>query len=478
MVDSVRIRLTLWYTAAMTIVLVVLAAATYLVLRENVVRRADANAIELADSFLSTVSAELGALAGPNRVDIGIAAAFSEHRFRDVVFVVFNPQGDLLGASESYHLPGRSFDPTRETLTASLRPFLSASDTFRSVRVGDHQYRSYVRHFSIDEKAATLFVLQSLHRQDEFLETLAGTFGIVIPLAIVLAGVGGYLLARRSLSPVVTMSAQARRIGSENLYERLKAQNPRDELGKLAGSFNDLLDRLNQSFERQRRFMADASHELRTPVAILCGEAEVTLAQEQRTEQEYRESLQILREEAKRLKHIVEDLFTLARADAGQHPLAPTDFYLDELAAECSKNMRTLASAKQIAVSCESDAELPIRADEALLRRMLMNLLDNAIKYTPRGGSVSLHCAEENGRYRLSLKDSGHGIPDELQPRIFERFFRADKARSRGETDSGGAGLGLTIARWIAGAHGGNLELTCSTPEGSVFTVFLPKISA
>lgn len=478
MFNSVRIRLTLWYTAAVTLVLVVLAAATYFVLRQNVVRRADANATELADSFLATVKAELGDVSRSDSVDEGIAAAISEHRFRDVVFVVFDPQGHLLGISESYHSPGSSEDPTRETLASSLWPFVSGPDTFRFIHVGERQYRSYVLHFSIHQQPATLFVLQSLHRQNEFLETLAETFWIVIPLAILLAGVGGYLLARRSLSPVVMMSAQASRIGSENLYERLKVQNPRDELGKLAGSFNELLDRLNQSFERQRRFVADASHELRTPVAILCGEAEVTLAQEKRTESEYRESLQILREEAKRLKHIVEDLFTLARADAGQHPLEPSDFYLDELAAECSKNVRTLASAKQIAVSCESGAELPIRADEALLRRMLMNLLDNAIKYTPQGGLVSLRCAEENGRYRVSLEDSGHGIPGELQPRIFERFFRADKARSRGETDSGGAGLGLTIAAWIAGAHGGTLELTRSTPAGSVFTVFLPKTSA
>jgi heavy metal sensor kinase len=478
MLNSVRIRLTLWYTAAMTIVLVVLAAATYFVLRDNVVRRADAIATELAESFLVTVNAELGDVSRPDSLEEGIAAAISEHRFRDVIFVVFDPQGDLLGASQSYRPSAGSEEPARETLANSLRPFLSTPDTFRSVRVGEHRYRSYVRHFSIDQQGAALFVLQSLQRQNEFLEILAGTFGIVIPLAILLAGAGGYLLARRSLAPVVMMSAQASRIGSENLHDRLNVRNPRDELGQLASSFNELLDRLDRSFERQRRFVADASHELRTPVAILCGEAEVTLAQETRTEQEYRESLHILREEAKRLKHIVEDLFTLARADAGRHPLAPSDFYLDELAAECSRNVRTLASAKQIAVTCESAAELPIHADEALLRRMLMNLLDNAIKYTPQGGLVFLRCAEQSGRYRVSFEDSGQGIPVELQPRIFERFFRADKARSRGETDSGGAGLGLAIAAWIAEAHGGILELTRSTPEGSVFTVFLPKTLA
>lgn len=478
MINSVRIRLTLWYTAAMAIVLVILAGATYFVLRQNVVRRADATATELADSFLSTVNAELGDATKPDSVDDGIAAAIAEHRFRDVLFVVFDPQGDFLGATNAQSLAGRSAGPTREMLIASLRPLVQVPHAVRTIYVGDREYRGYVRHFSIDQQEATLFVLQSLHRQNEFLETLAGTFGVVIPLAILLAGVGGYLLARQSLSPVVTMGTQASRIGSENLHERLVVQNPRDELGHLAASFNELLDRLNQSFDRQRRFVADASHELRTPVAILCGEAEVTLAQEKRTEQEYRESLQILREEAKRLKHIVEDLFTLARADAGQHPLAPTDFYLDELVAECSRNVRTLASAKGIKVSCEIGSELPIHADEALLRRMLMNLLDNAIKYTPQGGSVSLRSTEENGQYRLTVEDSGQGIPAELQPRIFERFFRADKARSRGETDGGGAGLGLTIALWIAGAHAGSIELTHSTPEGSLFTVFLPKTSS
>jgi heavy metal sensor kinase len=274
------------------------------------------------------------------------------------------------------------------------------------------------------------------------------------------------------------MSGQASRIGAENLHERLHVKNPQDELGQLAASFNELLDRVSRSFERQRRFVADASHELRTPIAILCGEAEVTLSQPERTQAEYRESLDILREEAKRLKHIVEDLFTLARADAGQYRLTLSDFYLDELASECCKNVRTLASAKRIAIGCETEGELPIRADEALIRRMLLNLLDNAIKYTPAGGKVCIRCGEQGEQYCLSVEDSGSGIPEDLQPRIFERFFRADKARSHAESDSGGAGLGLAITAWIAGVHGGAIELTRSGSEGSVFTVFLPKASA
>lgn len=477
MFSSVRIRLTLWYTLSMTIVLVALAAGIYFVLRQNVMRRADANAIELADSFLSTVHAELSDTTNPASVSDGIAAAISEHRFREVSFVVYDANGDLLGASPRDSDPEPSPDPGRDLLAPSLHPLVSSPEAFRSLHVGGHSYRSYLRHFSVRQQSATLIVLQSLRWQKEFLGTLVDTFWIVIPLAILLAGAGGYFLARRSLAPVVAMSSQASRIGSENLYERLKVENPRDELGHLAGAFNELLDRLSQSFERQHRFVADASHELRTPVAILCGEAEVALAQPERTQPEYRESLEILRQESKRLKHVVEDLFTLARADAGQYPLSPTDFYLDELVEECSRNVRTLAAAKKIALCCHSDRELPIRADESLLRRMLLNLLDNAIKYTPDGGSVALRCQEENGLYRLTVEDTGPGIPADLQCRVFERFFRADKARSHGENQgSGGAGLGLAIASWIAGAHGGKLELTRSSPQGSLFTALLPKL--
>jgi two-component system, OmpR family, sensor kinase len=475
MLNSVRIRLTLWYTAAMTIVLLVLAAATYFVFRENVVHRADSQAVELADSFLSTVDAEERDVVNPESAESAIEAAIAEHRFADVVFVVFDANENLLGISDIEQQPGRRSNAPQEALAASVKHLISAPAAFRSVKFAERPYRSYVRHFSVEHQPATLIVLQSLRRQKEFLQTLAETFGAAIPLAILLAGAGGYLLARRSLSPVVAMSSQASLIGAENLHERLASGNPGDELGQLAGSFNGLLDRLDQSFERQKRFVADASHELRTPVAILCGEAEVTLSQEKRSDAEYRESLKILKEEANRLRHIVEDLFTLARADAGRHPLSLSDFYLDELVAECVKSIRTLASAKKITVTCDSHAEAPIHGDEVLIRRMLINLLYNAIKYTGEGGRVAVRCGEENGVYRLSVQDSGTGIPADLQGKIFERFFRVDKARSRQDADGGGAGLGLSIASWIASAHGGSVALTRSDPEGSEFTVLLPK---
>jgi two-component system OmpR family sensor kinase len=361
-----------------------------------------------------------------------------------------------------------------DSFRALVKSSSRADRALQNVKGEKGGYRGYVRHFVENGQAYTLVVLQSLHSQKEMFRELAQTFALVIPIAVLLASAGGYFLAYKSLAPVVAMSTQAGRIGAATLHERLPVKNEKDELGHLARSFNQLLDRLDQSFDRQRRFMADASHELRTPVAILRGEAEVALSRPDRKPEEYRESLAVLRAESQRLTHIVDDLFTLARADAGQYPLSPRDFYLDELVADCTRATRTLALAKHITLNCDAAQELPIHADEPLLRRMILNLLDNAIKHTPAGGRVALACQRTGGDYAVSITYSGAGIPLDLQPRIFERFFRADKARSRGENDGGGAGLGLSIARWIAEAHHGRLDLTRSDAAGSTFTAYLP----
>ena len=471
MFNSVRIRLTLWYTAVLACVLAALALATYFILRNNLRHRTDSALTELADSFLTTVHAELRDGGESNNIGEATQAAISEHRFRDTVFLVLDQKRRVVAASEGVSSADDALDEAASGWPVGALP---AASSFHTLHLRGQKYRSYAKEFSAANGTYLLVVLQSLHRQEELLETLTGTFALVIPFAILLASGGGYFLARRSLSPVVAMSTQAGRIGAENLHERLKVENAKDELGHLAASFNELLDRLDRSFERQRRFVADASHELRTPVAILYGEADVALSQSGRSLEEYRESLSILRAEAKRLKHIVEDLFTLARADAGQHPLTLTDFYLEELVAECSRNLRALASAKQIALSCDASRELPIHADEGLIRRLVVNLLDNAIKYTPRGGAVSVACSQQDSQYCVSVQDTGQGIPADLQSRIFERFFRVDKVRSRTESDGGGAGLGLAISLWIVQAHGGRIELTRSGPKGSTFTVLLP----
>jgi heavy metal sensor kinase len=404
-----------------------------------------------------------------------VQEAIVEHHYRDHVFAVFDPSGGILASSQEAPSEKARVDLFSSASFRELRERSEAGDRhFGNVKGGRSGYRGVAGKFSLKGQPYTLIILQSLHPQNEMLEEVRATFAWVIPIAIFLASLGGYFLARKSLAPVVAMSSQAGRISAKNLHERLPIQNAKDELGRLAASFNELLERVDQSFERQRRFMSDASHELRTPAAILRGESEVALSRTERPAEEYRESLTVLNAEAQRLTQIVEDLFTLTRADAGQYPLSPHEFYLDELVADCTHAARSLASAKQISLTCEVPEELLIRADEALLRRMILNLLDNAIKYTPAGGRVTVSCGRSGAEYALSVTDSGEGIPAELQQRVFERFFRVDKARTRSEQDGGGAGLGLSIARWIAEAHHGRLILARSDSSGSTFSALLP----
>jgi len=474
MLDSVRARLTLWHAGAVACVLLILAFATFFLLRRNSIQRIDNSLEDVGNAFLATVRAELHDPDSSGSFKESIAAAIQEHTYREISFSVFDANGTLVLSSPGHPAFLESelsrFNQLRNE-ALSNRPVLYS---FRTLRASGHRYRGYSTVFGAEGQNYVLVVLQSLRGENEFIEALTQTYSLLIPLAVLLAGLGGYFLARHSLSPVVAMSSQAGRIGAENLHDRLLVRNTKDELGHLAQSFNQLLDRLDESFEHQRRFVADASHELRTPVAILSGEAEVALSKKDRSPEEYRESLEILRKEALRLKQIVENLFTLTRADIGQLPLTKTTFYLDELAADCVHNFRALTQAKQISLKCEASSELPIVADEGLLRRMFANLLDNAIKYTPAAGTVSVSSSRSDSLYAVSFADTGPGIPRELQPRVFERFFRADKSRTNEDSATGGAGLGLAICRWIAEAHHGRIELTRSGSTGSTFTVFLP----
>jgi heavy metal sensor kinase len=481
MLDSVRVRLTLWYSIVLALVLTLLAVLTYFSYWRNTSLRTDSNISELSDAFVTTFNAEIADESGPDGIRNAARESMLEHRFRSTYFVIVDSAGNVLQSSLDLPRVANS----KEELT----PDFFSSDSFRSLvsaasNAGELRtihapgtnsaFRAQARPLVIGGRAYKLVVLQSLHPQVEMMEDIRATFLWAIPIALLLAALGGYFLARKSLAPVSAMASQARTMSAADLHNRLAVSNERDELGQLAITFNQLLARLEASFEQQRRFMADASHELRTPVAILRGETEVTLSQPERTPTEYREALAILRDESQRLAHIIEDLFTLTRADAGQYPLAFRDAYLDEIASEALVRARSLALAKNITLTSAIEPDLPISADEALLARMFLNLLDNAIKYSPPGSTVNLTCRRENDPYVVSISDNGPGIPADLQARIFERFFRADKARSRSEGETGGAGLGLSIARWIAEAHHGRLELERSDSSGSTFTATLP----
>lgn len=476
MFNSVRLRLTAWYTGVLAAVLVVLTVSAYFVFQEKYQRRLDATLSDISDAFAATLRAEVADQRGlAAAADVAIA----EHHFRDAIFVLLDAGGGIVRVSpwpqndkeDASHVPQPLASESFRDLAALAA---NRGRVFGSVLVGRSHFRGFAQTLSVGGQTCTLVALESLERQEDLLEGIAQTFAAIVPIALLLACAGGYFLARKSLAPVVSMGEQAGQIGAANLHERLRVANKRDELGQLAASFNQLLDRLAQSMEQQRRFMADASHELRTPVAILRGEADVALSQPERTPADYRESLAILRDEARRLTELVENLFTLARADAGQYPLTMRDCSLQEVIESCVRAARTLAQARQITLASRVTEEMPLIADEALLQRMFLNLIGNAIKYTREGDSVAITASRNGNHYEVSVADDGPGIPPELQSRVFERFFRADPARTRDESDGGGAGLGLAIARWIAEAHHGSLELTRSTSAGSTFTVTLP----
>src|SRR6185436_9957602 len=314
-------------------------------------------------------------------------------------------------------------------------------------------------------------VAESLDVITDSLSSLRRNFYAGVPLILILASLGGYFLARKSLAPMALMNEQTRSITAGNLSARLDVANPRDEVGGLATTINDLLGRLENAFEEQQRLIADSSHELRTPVAVVRTEAEVALEQERETG-EYRTSLALIRDEAERLSRIVEDLFILARQPLVSPALARESIRLNDLVRDCGRAAQVLAARKSLQFDAPGPLpELTVKGDDELLRRMLLNLLDNAVKYTPPGGEISLNLSAQNGDAKITVSDTGVGIPSEHQARVFDRFYRVDKARSRAE---GGAGLGLSIARWIVEAHGGTLSVESQVGSGSAFTVELP----
>jgi signal transduction histidine kinase len=271
------------------------------------------------------------------------------------------------------------------------------------------------------------------------------------------------------------MAARASEIGASTLHERLPVTTPGDELGGLATVINDLLDRLEKSFAQQRRFMADASHELRTPAAILRTEADVTLSRATRAEDEYRASLGVMQDASRRLTRIVDDLFLLARADAGHLVVRAENLFLEDVVLDAVRGIRPIADQRAVRVELHDMAEAPVHGDADLLGRLVLNLLDNAVKFSPAGAAVDVDLSRDDASGIVTVTDAGAGIPPDAQARIFERFYRVDAARSRVEASTtSGAGLGLAIARRIAEAHGGALQLVESQPGRTTFRATLP----
>lgn len=471
MFNSVRVRLTFWYVLIFAVLLMVFSGWLYWLIVREVDTRLDHI---ITDKVLTAVSGFQGQML-ENHGDAKVATAHTLVEFRPHhAYLSVLTEREVLGASyfDQQTIPTSEIklDPPPASLLDAAKltdkPILQTINTF-----GPEGGRMAI--MCINEAGTDYFIVVAESREDVIaqLRGLRRIFYVSLPTMLLIAGIAGLLLARKSLTPVAAMSAQVEQINANNLHERLQVRNQNDELGRLATVFNSLLERVNRSFDSLRKFTADASHELRTPLAIIRGEADVALSQP-RTPREYQETLSIVRDEAKRLSRIVDDMLSLARADAGEHKLLCTEIYLNDLVEECCRAVQTLAASKNIAVLFAHDEDIEFSGDEDLLRRMILNLLDNAIKYTPHGGTVRIELSDEGEQIQMRVSDNGIGIPAEAAAHVFDRFYRVDKTRSRAE---GGSGLGLPIVKWVAELHRGNVALESQPGLGSKFIVTLPR---
>ena len=376
-------------------------------------------------------------------------------------FAIVAADGKILGAK-----PGTAPALSHQSLRAS-------ATGLSTMEVGQDHVRVLPVPFPTASAAVRIVAWASLDPVATERRTLGLAMLLGIPVAVVLSIVGGLGVGRRTLAPLSALASQAGAIGGDDLTSRLTLRRQDDELAIVASSFNGVLDRLAASVHQQRAFMAEASHQLRTPVSVIRTTAEVTLDQPTRREDEYRESVDVIARQAKRLTRMVDDMFVLALADAAARPLQVNHLYLDELVDDVVDDCRVLAASRQVTLRSESDGESPFTGDEHLLRQMLMNLVDNALRHTPSGGAVGVTLDRVNGTYQLQVSDTGAGIPTGDVDRIFDRFVRLAAPGSEG-----GGGLGLPIARWIAEAHGGTLVLGATSPRGTTLVATLPALSA
>jgi len=458
--QHIRTRLTLWYVAILAALLLIYGGSTCAVVLLQLRTQVDRLAIE----DLETVE---GILAfGPDQ-KLHLREDYHDHPYspemEDRYLEVRAEDGSLLYRNE--HLGERSLGgkPEPGEGVNSYSP--------RSSRLADGTPIRLISRQHMIEGHPTLIRLGFSEEPmwQRFWQLVIGLL-IGLPFALGLAGAGGYFLARRALGPVERMARRAREISAEQLGARLQVENPHDELGLLALSFNATLARLEQSFDQLKRFTSDASHELRTPLTAIRSVGEVGLHQDG-TPEHYREVIGSMLEEAEHLGRLVENLLTIARADSGQIRLQKTACSLTPLVREVSTLLEVLAEEKGQCISLDGDAALSVEADAVILRQIFINLLDNAIKYSPRGGKISVRVQRKNADTAcVEVEDSGPGILPQHQEKVFDRFYRVDDARSR---DAGGAGLGLAIAKWGAEAHCGKLELE-SRNVGCVFRLLLP----
>ena len=461
---SLRFQLIAWYAGLLTGCFALIGVATYFVLQGSLVGALKDNQLRRARQVGQLLAAEI-----PKRSEAGLGEQI-EARYApgpsDRFLRVTRSDGAVLYRSGPPK--DQAFDPAR--LPASAWP--GRLETARQVALGAGR-KMLLTGCEVKVPGGERYLVEAGAPMDDVQSRLRQwlVFLVVgLPLVALVAVGGGSLLVQRALLPVDRIAASAKRISSQNLSERLPVAQTGDELERLSIALNHMVNRLDQAFQYSRRFVADASHELRTPLTVLRGEVE-SLVQMPKLPADWRERLGSALEEVERLASIVEGLFAISRLDAGEVEAEWVRFDLGQLAASTVDQMYLLAEDKGIGLTCAASQGVWVNGDRARLKQVVVNLLDNAIKYTPKSGAVTVIVKAINSKAVLEVADNGIGIPSEALPRIFDRFFRVDSARSR---ELGGAGLGLSIVKSICGAHRGRVEAHSTPGQGSRFRVELP----
>jgi len=402
-------------------------------------------------------------------------------------FLAPAPDGRIAWSGDRHHDPDNDEDRGsdvwaahgeaiyRSGASAALPPVALAATTaqarYESLAAGGRLWRTLTGTTLVGGRAVVLRVSRSEERLRGQLREVLAVLVLGLPLVVVLAGIGGYVLARRALTPIDQLASEARRITAERLHQRLSVPNQHDEIGRLAAVINDTFARLESSFEQLRRFTADASHELRTPLAVIRGIGEAGLG-ETRTPAEYKEAMGSMLEEVDRLTNLVDTLLRLSHGDAGTVRVSREPIDLGQLARDVASSLGVLAEERNQRLAVDADDGVLVNADRLVLREAITNVVDNAIKYSPKASTINLRAQANNGQAVLTVADEGRGIDPEHRERIFDRFFRLDEARSR---DSGGTGLGLAIAKWAVEANGGRITVESGAAGGSIFRITLPS---
>ena len=459
---SLSFRLVTWYAGVLTLVFILLGALTVVLLREylesNVLDTQARRARQIADTLVAAVD-RTGEAALARQVEALYAPEANERFIR-----ITRTDGHVVYSSGPPH--GGAFDPA----TVPPPPLTHAGEFLRHETSAKG---SVLIAGLVDKTGATGYVVEvgvATARTEETVRQVLLMLAIGLPIAVAVAVAGGFVLVRRALKPVDNLSQKAAVITQHNLSERLPVVRTGDELERLSLSLNLMISRLEDAINSSKQFVADASHELRTPLAVLRGELE-NLAQDLQLKSQTRETLGSALEEVDRLAEIVEGLLALSRLDTGERESAWVRFDLAELVSTTASQMSLLAEDKHITVVCDCAERVMIEGDQARLKQVVVNLLDNAIKYTPDGGRVKLRITQEGPNAVLDVADDGIGIPPEALPHVFKRFFRVDGSRSR---EQGGAGLGLSIVKSICDAHGARVEVSSTPGQGSRFRIRQP----